>query len=118
MISSPGCVCLRKRHSRRELDAHLDDLASGDARDRAAGASVRLIPGCCASATCSAKLLVTISTATAMIRGVFMWISFCSSICVSGPVSPARPEVACAQGKLGYEQTRATAENSVLHFLH
>jgi hypothetical protein len=70
------------------------------------------------SATCSVKLLATISTATAMIRGVFMWISFRSSMCVSGPLSPARAEVPRAQGKLGYAQTRATAENSVLNFLH
>ena len=31
MISSPGCVCLGDDRSRVEVDAHLDDLASGDA---------------------------------------------------------------------------------------
>ena len=31
MISSPGCVCLGDDISRVEVDAHLDDLASGGA---------------------------------------------------------------------------------------
>ena len=31
MISSPGCLCLGGRHSRIDLDARLNDFASGGA---------------------------------------------------------------------------------------
>src|SRR6266446_4674900 len=43
------------------------------------------VPGCCARATNSAKPLATISTATAVIRVVFvfMWTSFRLQVCVS-----------------------------------
>ena len=55
-----------------EIDTHLDDLRGTLNR---CATSVRLIPGCW-KATCSAKLLPTISTATAMIRDIFIWTSF------------------------------------------
>ncbi len=65
---------LGKRHPRRYVDAHLDGLASGDAEIVPLEISA-LMPCCYDSATCGAKALATISTATAMIRVVFMWTS-------------------------------------------
>jgi hypothetical protein len=62
---------LGKRHSRREFDTHLDDLASRDAEIVPLEIDA-LIPACCARATCRTKLLATMTAATSAIRVAFM----------------------------------------------
>src|SRR5260370_36404425 len=82
MISSRGCECLGdviagSVATRAWIPARPETLRSCRWR------SMRLIPGCCAWAICSAKPLVTISTANVMVRVVFMWTAFRLQVCVN-----------------------------------